>query len=183
MAVITKQRMLAILSRSSGSDRTSRIFDRFLSTMILLNLLAVSLESIDALSATYGHLFFAFEMFSVAIFGCEYLLRIWSVAANEASRYKSATARRLEYIFSFTGLIDLIAILPSLLPLILGEVDLRWLRVLRLVRLLKISHYSTALEDLIAAVRSESSAFGAALYLFCIALFASSSLMLSLIHI
>ena len=60
------------------------------------------------------------------------------------------------------------------MPLILGEVDLRWLRVLRLVRLLKISHYSTALEDLIAAVRSESSAFGAALYLFCIALFSSS---------
>ena len=80
MAVITKQRMLAILSRSSGSDRTSRICDRFLSTMILLNLLAVSLESIDALSATYGHLFFAFEMFSVAIFGCEYLLRIWTVS-------------------------------------------------------------------------------------------------------
>ena len=110
MPVITKQRMLAILSRSSGADRISRICDRFLSTMILLNLLAVSLESIDALSAAYGHLFFAFEMFSVAIFGFEYLLRIWSVAANEASRYTSATGRRLEYIFSFTGLIDLIAI-------------------------------------------------------------------------
>jgi len=144
-AIITKKRMLQILSRSSGSDRTSRICDRFLSTMILLNLLAVSLESIDALSAAYGDFFFAFEMVSVTIFGIEYLLRIWSMAANDASRYSSAAGRRLEYVFSFTGLIDLIAILPSLLPLILGEVDLRWLRVLRLVRLLKISHYSTAL--------------------------------------
>ena len=181
-AIITKRRMLQILSRSSGSDRASRICDRFLSTMILLNLLAVSLESIDALSAAYGDIFFAFEMISVSIFGAEYLLRIWSMAANDSSRYGSASGRRLEYIFSFTGLIDLIAILPSLLPLILGEVDLRWLRVLRLVRLLKISHYSTALEDLIAAVRSESSAFGAALYLFCIALFASSSLMYVVEH-
>ncbi|MFL2812762.1 MAG: hypothetical protein ACJZ8H_03035 [Paracoccaceae bacterium] len=43
---------------------------------------------------------------------------------------------RLKYIFSFTGLIDLLAILPSLLPL-LFSVDLRWLRVLRLLRLLK----------------------------------------------
>ena len=146
---ITKKRMLQILSRSSGSDRASRICDRFLSTMILLNLLAVSLESIDSLSVTYGGGFFAFEMVSVAIFGIEYLLRIWSMAANDASRYGSATGRRLEYMFSFTGLIDLIAILPSLVPLILGEVDLRWLRVLRLVRLLKISHYSTALEDLL----------------------------------
>ena len=180
--IITKKRMLQILNRSSGNDRASRICDRFLSTMILLNLLAVSLESIDSLSAAYGQLFFTFEMVSVTIFGIEYLLRIWSMAANDSSRYSTATGRRLEYVFSFTGLIDLIAILPSLLPLILGEVDLRWLRVLRLVRLLKISHYSTALEDLIAAVRSESSAFGAALYLFCIALFTSSSLMYVVEH-
>ena len=88
----------------------------------------------------------------------------------------------MEYIFSFTGLIDLIAILPSLLPLLLGEIDLRWLRVLRLVRLLKISHYSSALEDLIAVIRSGKSAFGAALYLFFIALFASSSLMYLVEH-
>ena len=58
---ITKRRMLQILTRSSGSDRTSRICDRFLSTMILLNLLAVSLESIDSLSAAYGDLFFVFD--------------------------------------------------------------------------------------------------------------------------
>ena len=43
MPMITKQRMLAILSRSSGSDRTSRICDRFLSTMIL-NLLRYRLS-------------------------------------------------------------------------------------------------------------------------------------------
>ena len=180
--MVSKKRMLQILSRSSGSDRASRICDRLLSTMILLNLLAVSLESVDALSASYGTAFFAFEMVSVAIFGVEYALRIWSAAANEASKHSSPAKRRLEYIFSFTGLIDLIAILPSLLPLFLGEIDLRWLRVLRLVRLLKISHYSSALEDLIAAIRSEKSAFGAAMYLFFIALFASSSLMYVVEH-
>jgi voltage-gated potassium channel len=181
-AIITKARMLQILTRSSGSDRASRVCDRFLSTMILLNLLAVSLESVDSLNAEYGQLFFIFEMVSVVIFGVEYLLRIWCMAANETSRHRSPMRRRFEYIFSFTGLIDLVAILPSLLPLLLGEVDLRWLRVLRLVRLLKISHYSTALEDLIAAIRSEKSAFGAALYLFFIALFASSSLMYVVEH-
>ena len=180
--MFSKKRILQILSRSSGSDRASRICDRFLSTMILLNLLAVSLESVDSLSASYGTAFFAFEMVSVAIFSVEYALRIWSAAANEASKHSSPAKRRLEYIFSFTGLIDLIAILPSLLPLFLGEIDLRWLRVLRLVRLLKISHYSSALEDLIAAIRSEKSAFGAARYLFFIALFASSSLMYVVEH-
>ena len=120
-------------------------------------------------------------MVSVTIFGIEYILRIWCMAANEASRHNTAFRRRIEYIFSFTGLIDLVAILPSLLPLLLGEIDLRWLRVLRLVRLLKISHYSSALEDR-SPPSIGKSAFGAAMYLFFIALFASSSLMYVVEH-
>ena len=175
--MVKRKRVLEVLSRSSGEDRVSRWCDHFLATLILLNLLAVSLESIDSLSRDYGPLFMLFEIFSVTVFGIEYLLRIWAVADNETSRYKTATGRRLDYVLSFTGLIDLIAILPSILPLFLGQVDLRWLRVLRLVRLLKISHYSSALEDLFSAIRAEKAAFGAALYLFCIALFVSSSLM------
>ncbi|MDB2323995.1 ion transporter [Alphaproteobacteria bacterium] len=175
--MLRKRRVLEVLNRSSGQDRFSRWCDHFLATLILLNLVAVSLESIDSLSQKYSDLFLIFELFSVTIFGVEYIFRIWAMSANEASKFKTATGRRLEYIFSFTGLIDLIAILPSLLPLFLGEVDLRWLRVLRLVRLLKISHYSSALEDLFSAIKAEKSAFGAALYLFCIALFVSSSLM------
>lgn len=175
--MLRKRRVLEVLNRSSGQDRFSRWCDHFLATLILLNLVAVSLESIDSLSQKYSDLFLIFELFSVTIFGVEYILRIWAMSANEASKFKTATGRRIEYIFSFTGLIDLIAILPSLLPLFLGEVDLRWLRVLRLVRLLKISHYSSALEDLFSAIKAEKSAFGAALYLFCIALFVSSSLM------
>lgn len=182
MKVLSKKRVLEILSRSRGKDRVSAICDRLLSSLIVLNLIAVSLESIQFLGAQYSLYFWWFEIFSVTIFGIEYLLRIWSVSENQDSRYKSALGRRFEYIFSFTGLIDLIAILPSLLPLFVGEVDLRWLRVLRLVRLLKISHYSTALEDLISAIRSERNAFGAALYLFCIALFISSSLMYVVEH-
>ncbi|WP_438996229.1 ion transporter [Candidatus Puniceispirillum sp.] len=182
MSGLSKKRVLEILSRSYGDDKVSMYCDRALSTLILLNLLAVSLESIDHLSSQYGRLFWAFELFSVTIFGCEYILRIWSSDANIDRDGGTSAKRRFGYIFSFTGLIDLIAILPSILPLFLGQIDLRWLRVLRLVRLLKISHYSTALEDLISAIREERNAFGAALYLFCIALFISSALMYVVEH-
>ncbi|ADE39051.1 ion transporter [Candidatus Puniceispirillum marinum] len=182
MSGLSKKRVLEILSRSNGDDKVSMYCDRALSTLILLNLLAVSLESIDHLSIQYGYLFWAFELFSVTIFGCEYILRIWSSDANIDREGGTPAKLRFGYIFSFTGLIDLIAILPSILPLILGQIDLRWLRVLRLVRLLKISHYSTALEDLISAIREERNAFGAALYLFCIALFVSSALMYVVEH-
>ena len=172
-----QQRVMEILSKGDHQDPVSRACDIFLSILIILNLLAVCLESVESINNTYHDALIAFEWFSVSIFLVEYLLRIWSIAADNRSPAKTATGRRANYIFSFTGLIDLAAILPSILPLIMGGADLRWLRVLRLVRLLKISHYSTALEDLFSAVYEERRSFAAALYLMAIALFLSSSMM------
>ncbi len=175
--MISQARMLQILERGSKGDHKSQMVDRLLGTLIILNVIAICLESINNIGEVYERAFFIFEMVSVFIFGTEYLLRIWASGANEACGYRTPLGRRLNYIFSFTGLIDLIAILPSILPLIMGQVDLRWLRALRLIRLFKISHYSSALEDLISAIRSELGSFGAASYLFLIALFMSSAMM------
>jgi voltage-gated potassium channel len=172
-----QQRVMEILNKDSKQDSVSRACDIFLSVLIILNLIAVCLESVESINRQYHDLLVAFEWFSVSIFLVEYLLRIWSIAADNRSSAKTAAGRRAKYIFSFTGLIDLAAILPSILPLIMGGVDLRWLRVLRLVRLLKISHYSSALEDLFSAVYEERGSFAAALYLMAIALFLSSSMM------
>ena len=80
---------------------------------------------------------------------------------------------RLRYIFSPTGIIDLVAILPSLLPLLFGGMDLRWLRILRLARLFKLSHYTSALEDLVAAVVHERNSFFATIYLLVLAVMVS----------
>ena len=146
--IFSQQRMMDILNKSSDGDRVSRGCDMFLSILIVLNLVAVCLESVESFNARYRTALFIFEAISVSIFLIEYSLRIWSVAADNDNRASTASGRRFNYIFSFTGIIDLLAILPSVLPLIMGGVDLRWLRVLRLVRLLKISHYSSALEDL-----------------------------------
>jgi voltage-gated potassium channel len=142
-----------------------------------MNLLAVSLESVPSLSEKYSRSFLYFEIFSVIIFGAEYIARIWASSERKDTRHSSGFRRRLSYIFSFTGIIDFLAIVPSILAIFITSVDLRWLRVLRLLRLLKISHYSTALEDLWSAIRHERSSFVAALYLFGIALFFSSAMM------
>ena len=172
-----QQRVMEILNTGNNEDAASRACDIFLSILIMLNLVAVCLESVESINQQYHGALVAFEWFSVSIFLVEYILRIWSIAADNRQAAKTATGRRASYIFSFTGLIDLAAILPSILPLIMGGVDLRWLRVLRLVRLLKISHYSSALEDLFSAVYEERRSFAAALYLMAIALFLSSSMM------
>ena len=174
--MISQRRIFEILEKGQVDDRTSMYCDIFLSVLIVVNLIAVCLETIDSLFASYELIFFAVELFSVSIFSVEYALRIWSWPAAPSKHGNTATGKRLRYIFSFTGIIDLLAILPSILPLLLGGTDLRWLRILRLMRLLKFSHYSSALEDLFSAVRHEWRSFIATLYLLIIAIFISSSL-------
>ena len=148
--------------------------DLFLSILIVVNLIAICLETIDSLFAQFKTIFIAVESVSVAIFSIEYILRVWSRPAAPKEHGKTAMSKRLSYIFSFTGIIDLLAILPSILPLLLGGVDLRWLRILRLMRLLKFSHYSSALEDLFSAVRHEWRSFVATLLLVLAVLISSS---------
>ena len=131
MVFLSKKRTLEILEKAKPGDKTSQYSDLFLSTLIILNLLAVSLESVESIGNIFRKEFYIFEVFSVSIFVIEYILRIWATGAKGDGSKSSAFKNRLKYIFSFTGLIDLLAILPSLLPL-LFSVDLRWLRVLRL---------------------------------------------------
>lgn len=182
MMMQIQKRVYEILGQAQGGDRVSRFVDRFLTILIVSNVLAVSLESVESIGSAFRLEFAVFEIFSVIIFGSEYILRLWSAAAKEDSAYKSSFGKRIEYILSFNGLVDLAAILPSLISMFIGSSDLRWIRVVRLLRLLKMSNYSTALEDLGSAIYEERRSFLAALYLFTLALFIASALMYVLEH-
>ena len=173
---MNRQRIMEVVNAAKPNDPASRICDILLSVLIVLNLLAVCLESVETINQKFGLVLFYFEIFSVSVFAFEYVLRIWSAADNKKLKGESPLRKRFNYIFSFTGFIDLMAILPSILPLFFGGIDLRWLRVLRLFRLLKISHYSSALEDFFSALYEERKSFFATIYLLAIALFLSSSL-------
>ena len=171
-----KKRTSELLSKGNITDKPSQYVDMALFILILLNVIAVCLESVQNIGNKYEKSFYYFEMFSVFIFGIEYLLRVWSAPAREDLGENSSFIKRLKYIFSFTGLVDFIAIIPSIIT-IFGGLDLRWLRVLRLLRLLKISNYSSAIEDFFSAIMADWRSFTAALYLVLVALFLSSALM------
>ncbi|MCH6255321.1 ion transporter [Puniceicoccaceae bacterium K14] len=112
-------------------------------TLILLNVFFVVLQSVESINDRYSQSFYYFELFSVVIFGIEYLVRIWAINAGE--KYRGAWGR-LRYVFSPLALIDLFSILPFVLSM--GFVDLRFLRIARLFRLLrvfKIGRYSNTL--------------------------------------
>ena len=172
---MNKYRILEILKGGQTGDRASRMCDLFLISLILVNILAVILESIPSLGEKYKNIFSIVEAFSVTIFTIEYGLRLWTAGFDKDWGEVSMTVRRFRYATSANGLIDLIAILPSLLPILFPNLDLRTLRILRLIRILKISNYSTALEDLYKSIYSERRALSAALYIFFIVILFSST--------
>jgi voltage-gated potassium channel len=132
--------------RESGFERAT---NAFLVALIVLNVIAVVLESVHALYARYRLAFDAFEWFSVAVFTVEYLLRVWSVTAN--ARYAHPLTGRLRFMLTPGAIVDLVAIVPAYLP---GALDLRFTRIVRLVRLLKIGRYSEPLRLFARVFRS-----------------------------
>jgi len=134
------------------------VFIKFIYGLIILNVITLILESYKELRASFSDYFYYFEVFSVIVFSIEYLLRLWTSDLHKT--YKGPPLKkRLKFVFSTLGLIDLIAILPFYLPFIF-PFDLRILRILRLFRLLrifKLGRYSKSLNTLISVLKSTKS--------------------------
>jgi len=141
-----KKEIFYILHTSYGRRGWQyKIDDYFITSLIVLNVFAIILETNSILYHHYETYFHYFELFSVAIFSLEYILRIWVSDLNY--RAMSPLKARLKYIFSALGIIDLLAVIPFYLPLFIS-MDLRTLRSLRLFRLFrifKLAHYSSSL--------------------------------------
>jgi voltage-gated potassium channel len=151
-------------------------FDLSLAVLIVLNVVAVMLETVAALEARYHGWFTAFEVFSVAVFSIEYVLRLWACTVDP--QFAHPVWGRLRYATRPLAIIDLLAILPSLLPFV--WVDLRFIRVLRLMRLLrvlKLGHYSEAVTLLGNVLRSRSPELAVMLIVLCMLLVLSSGAM------
>ena len=174
---IIQANVLRVLEPAALGDRTSRIWDLSLFFLVVLNLVAVALESVPTLQMSYGKWLYNFELFSVVVFSVEYVARVWSAPAKRGIDFTDSPLRsRFRYIFSFYGLIDLVAILPFYIQALFPGLDLRVLRALRLLRILKLNHYNSALDDLFGAILEEKKSFVTTLYIFSVAFVLSSSL-------
>ena len=170
-------RLYQILESEVKQDLAAKVCTILISTVVLLNIVAVVLESVNTLYQKWGMYFDLFELFSIILFSIEYLLRIWANGASLPSGQGNTWRGRKAYILSFYGLIDLVALAPYFLQMLMPGLDLRIIRAVRLLRVFKISHYSTAIEDLVQAIYEERRSFAATLYLLLITILITSSLM------
>lgn len=170
-----RKRIYDVIESSDPEDWKGKWFDDFMIVLIVTNVVAVVLETVESLSVAYKTFFYVFELFSVAVFSIEYVLRIWTAVESEDNRFRPPVAGRVRYSMTWLALIDAIAILPFYLEAFLS-VDLRFMRVFRLLRLLKLTRYSTALQTLGAAVHGQRRVLGAALMIIVTLLVFASSI-------
>ena len=79
-----RRRVYHVLEQGPIGDSVGRTVDRFLVVLILVDLIAVALESIPEYEARYGAAFAAIELFSLLVFTLEYVLRLWSAVEARA---------------------------------------------------------------------------------------------------
>lgn len=175
-----RARTYAVVEAAAGNGGIgSRIFSGFVVGLIILNVLAVVLESNRTLYASFAPHFAAFEIFSVAVFTCEYFARIWVAPEYPALHAMPAWHARLRFISKPMALIDLLAIAPFYLALFI-PIDLRYLRLFRLLRLLKLSHYFDGLQMFVKVLGRELGAIAGALMTLVVLIVISACLMFSI---
>ncbi len=161
-----------VLERSHRTDKAGRFVDLALIILISINVVSVTLETVGWIHQKYFTWFQFIEIFSVAVFTIEYLVRIWSCV--EADPGQSSIGQRLRYVASPMAIVDFLAFAPFYLTFFV-VIDLRFLRVLRLLRIFKLTRYSSAMTMLMDVFREEANAFFAGLFILLILLILAAS--------
>ena len=123
-----------------------KLFDIVLLFLIVTSIIVVILDSSAEWRKQYGTLFLKLELAFTILFTIEYILRLICIK------------KPLRYVFSFLGLVDLLAIIPGYLSLFIAGTQsllvFRALRLLRIFRIFKLSHYLAEMKFLGSAIKA-----------------------------
>jgi|TARA_B110000908_G_C10107025_1_gene381237 voltage-gated potassium channel len=124
--------------------RSGLVFDLSIQVLIIASIVIFSLETLPNLNDRTVMVLSILESVCITVFAIEYLLRLF------------VAKRKLKFVFSLWGMIDLLAILPFFLfayGITLNLIILRAFRLLRLVRILKLGRYSKSLSRMVLAMK------------------------------
>jgi voltage-gated potassium channel len=156
-----RKRTAEILTANRPDDPAGRLVDGFLITLIVSNVLAAMFATLPDLSERAMAWLLRLEIFSIAVFTIEYLARIWSCVDKARYAGMSPLKARIKWLLSPLALIDLLAILPFYVLLFFPATShsallLRVFRGLRLIRIFKLTRYSSAMRIFTNVLREEA---------------------------
>jgi voltage-gated potassium channel len=149
-----RAKVYALLEPTGHSGRLHYYVDNFIVFWIALSIICVVLESVDSIHHLFAVQFHWVDVIAFTVFTIEYLARLYCAPENPA--FKKLRMPRWGYMKDMQAVIDLATILPFLLEHFLPfELDLRFLRVFRLMRMLKLTRYTSATDTLFKVVKRE----------------------------
>ena len=177
-----KQRIFEIIEVGTTFDYPSRIYDAFNALSIIINLTVSILYTFESVRAQHGALLLVIEEITVAFFAVDYALRLLT---SKCLYPDFSTGKALlKYIFSFTGIIDMLSFLPYYLPIFFpaGSVAFRMIRIVRIFRLFRINAYYDSLSVITEVLRGKKQQLISSVFIIVVLMIASSLCMYSLEH-
>ena len=170
-----RQKIHAMVFENEYGGKLQSIFETFIGVWVIISVLAVVLESIHSVHYLINLEFVILDTIAVAIFTVEYLMRIY--ACVEEPRFRHGFLGRFKQARSTSTLIDLLAILPFFLEILLSSVlDLRFLRTFRLARLLKLTRYNDSTKILTTVIAREWPVISASAFIMILMVVMTASL-------
>ncbi|MDM4768459.1 ion transporter [Pelomonas sp. SE-A7] len=165
--------LFAVLHKPEPGNRLARYANYLLVGLILANLVSVALETVPSIHAQWKQEFWWLEAISTALFAIEYLARLW--VCVEQRKLSHPVLGRLRYALQPLAILDLVVVLTYWIAL-----DLRFLRVFRIVRLLKVLQlyeFEAALERLGVSLRKRRQMLIVSVALMFVCVYAASALL------
>ena len=177
-----RKRILQIIEVGSDLDLPSRIYDYINACAIIINLFFSILYTFEEIREKFGTWFVLAEGITVAFFAVDYVLRV--LTAGELFDELTEAHAIKKYVFSFTGLIDLLSFLPYYLPIFFpaGTVAFRMIRIVRIFRLFRINAYYDSLNVITEVISGKKQQLISSVFIIVILMLASSLCMYSLEH-
>lgn len=167
-----KKRIFQIIQIGDKTDFLSRTFDIFISITIIINIVVLFLQTFNQLEK-YFPFFHIVEIITILIFIIEYILRIWT----SEFLYSENKNHVLKFMFSFNGIVDLLAILPFFF--LSGFIVFRMLRIFRILHLFKLNSQYDSFNVIVQVLKEKRNQITSSVMIILILLLASSLCMYS----
>ena len=177
-----RRRVKEIIEVGSDLDVHSRVYDFINAGAIVVNLLFSILHTFAEVRERYGGIIEVVEGVTVAFFAVDYILRV--LTAGELYDELTEAHALKKYVFSFTGIVDLLSFLPYYLPVFIpaGTVAFRMVRIVRIFRLFRINAYYDSLNVITEVISGKKQQLISSVFIIVILMLASSLCMYSLEH-
>ncbi len=177
-----RQRIFRMVSVGVVDDPINGSYDIISTLALLTNLVVTFASTFDNVRAAAGPLLYKLEAVTVAFFAVDYVLRLLTAKClyPDLSEGKAL----LKYIFSFSGIVDLLSFLPYYLPVFFpaGAAVFRLFRIARIFRLFRINAYYDSLNVITEVIAGKKQQLLSSLFILGVLMLASSLCMYSLEH-